>query len=94
MGRGRRGRRFRRTVAGLPTARFRERLCGMACHAGLIVVAAGPACTSRWGAQHWKKPLRGQTTKMRVTRHHAAAVAIGRRALGHGIRRRLDIRCG
>lgn len=88
MGRGKRGKTFRRTVAGLPTARFRDRLSGMAHHAGLIVVAVGPAYTSRWGAQHWKQPLQQQSKTTIVTGHHAAAVAIGRRALGHGTRRR------
>ncbi|MGW1747849.1 transposase [Streptomyces sp. NPDC002092] len=88
MGRGRRGKTFRRTVAGIPTARFRERLRGMAHHAGLMVVAVDPAYTSRWGAQHWTTPLQTQTRKTTVTRHHSAAVAIGRRALGYGIRRR------
>ncbi|WP_327305283.1 hypothetical protein OG730_18590 [Streptomyces sp. NBC_01298] len=88
MGRGKRGKAFRRTVAGLPTARFRDRLSGMAHHAGLLVVAVDPAYTSRWGAQHWKAPLQQQSKTTIVTGHHAAAVAIGRRALGHGIRRR------
>lgn len=59
MGCGRRGKTFRRTVAGIPTARFRERLRGMACHAGLIVVAVDPAYTSRWGGQHWTRPPTG-----------------------------------
>ncbi|MFJ7268607.1 hypothetical protein ACIQV3_18510 [Streptomyces sp. NPDC099050] len=88
MGRGKRGKAFRRTVAGLPTARFRDRLSGMAYHVGLIVVAVDPAYTSRWGAQHWKQPLQQQSKITIVTGHHAASVAIGRRALGHGIRRR------
>ena len=88
MGRGRRGKTFRRTVAGIPTARFRERLRGMAHHAGLVVVAVDPAYTSRWGAQHWTTPLQEQSKKTTVTRHHGAAVAIARRALGYGIRRR------
>jgi hypothetical protein len=87
MGRGGRGRRFRRTVAGIPTARFRDRLRGMACHQGLPVIAADPAYTSRWGAQHWAKPLQAQS-RTSVTRHHGAAVAIGRRSLGYRIRRR------
>ncbi|MES4901452.1 MULTISPECIES: hypothetical protein [unclassified Streptomyces] len=87
MGRGRRGKAFRRTVAGIPTARFRERLRGMAYHQGLVVVAVDPAYTSRWGAQHWQAPLDDQS-KTKVTRHHAAAVAIGRRGLGQRIRRR------
>ncbi|MEU8432899.1 hypothetical protein AB0F18_08270 [Streptomyces sp. NPDC029216] len=88
MGRGKRGKDFRRTVTGLPTAKFRERLRGMAHHAGLVVVAVDPAYTSRWGAQHWKEPLQRQSKTTLVTGHHAAAVAIGRRALGHGARRR------
>ncbi|MBL1117273.1 hypothetical protein JK364_33560 [Streptomyces sp. 110] len=87
MGRGRRGKAFRRVVAGMPTARFRERLRGMAFHQGLIVVAVDPAYTSRWGAQHWQAPLDDQR-KTKITRHHAAAVAIGRRGLGQRIRRR------
>jgi transposase len=85
MGRGQRGRRFRRTVAGLPTARFRERLRGMAYHAGLVVVAVDPAYTSRWGAEHWRGPLQQQARIRQATRHHAASVAIARRALGQGI---------
>ncbi|MDX3226168.1 hypothetical protein [Streptomyces sp. ME19-01-6] len=87
MGRGWRGKAFRRTVAGIPTARFRERLRGMACHRGLTVIAVDPAYTSRWGAQHWQAPLDNQT-KCTVIGHHAAAVAIGRRGLGQRIRRR------
>ncbi|MER6994344.1 hypothetical protein [Streptomyces sp. NPDC000410] len=91
MGRGARGKRFRRTVAGLPTARFRERIRGMAHHAGLVVIAVDPAYTSRWGTQHWQAPLQQQTRTITVTRHHAASVAIGRRALGHGMRRRSGV---
>jgi hypothetical protein len=87
MGRGRRGKTFRRTVSGIPTARFRERLRNMAYHRSLVVIAVDPAYTSRWGAAHWQHPLQQQTTTT-VTRHHAAAVAIGRRGLGHRIRRR------
>ncbi|MFD7263576.1 hypothetical protein [Streptomyces sp. NPDC059874] len=49
MGRGKRGKTFRRTVAGIPTEQSKTAL---------------------------------------VTGHHAAAVAIGRRALGYGLRRR------
>ena len=57
MGRGRRGKKFRATVAGLPTAQFRDRLAAMAYQAGLWIIAVDPAYTSRWGAQHWLKPL-------------------------------------
>jgi len=88
MGRAQRGKRFRRTVAGIPTARFRDRLRGMAFHAGLVVVAVDPAYTSKWGAQHWRKPLQAQSKTTTVTRHHAASMAVGRRALGYSLRRR------
>jgi hypothetical protein len=87
MGRGGLGKRFRRTVAGIPTAKFRERLRGMAYHQGLVVIAVDPAYTSIWGEKHWKHPLQ-QQTKTTVTRHHGAAVAIGRRGLGYRARRR------
>lgn len=87
MGRGKRGKTFRRTVAGIPTAKFRERLRSMAFHAGLVVIAVDPAYTSRWGGQHWQTPVQ-QQSKTTATRHHGAAVAIGRRGLGHRIRRR------
>jgi hypothetical protein len=89
LGRGARGKRFRRTVAGLPTRQFRDLLAGMAANAGLWVVAVDPAWTSVWGARYWQAPLK-QSTKNSVTvsRHHAAAVVIGRRGLGLGARRR------
>ncbi|MEU2506876.1 hypothetical protein ABZ621_19495 [Streptomyces sp. NPDC007863] len=91
MGRGRRGKTFRRTVAGIPTAKFRERLRSMAFHAGLVVLAVDPAYTSVWGERYWKTPLQQQNQKNQqttVTRHHGASVAIARRALGHRVRRR------
>jgi IS605 OrfB family transposase len=87
MGRGQRGKRFRRTVAGIPTSKFRSRLTAMAARRGIAVIGVDPAYTSRWGAQHWAKPLQQQTSDP-VTRHHAAAAAIGRRGLGMAIRRR------
>ncbi|MEV6294605.1 IS200/IS605 family accessory protein TnpB-related protein [Streptomyces sp. NPDC051896] len=81
-----RRKRFRKLISGMPVARLRARLAGMAAELGIPLVAVDPAYTSTWGAQHWQKPL---TTKDRkTTRHDAAAVAIGRRALGHPIRRR------
>ncbi|WP_063730733.1 IS200/IS605 family accessory protein TnpB-related protein [Streptomyces sp. RTd22] len=78
--------RFRQLISGMPTAKLRARLLSMAAELGIPVVAVDPAYTSRWGAQHWQKPLTSDNRK--TTRHHAAAVAIGRRALGHTIRRR------
>ncbi|WP_315894467.1 hypothetical protein [Streptomyces sp. P9(2023)] len=90
MGRGGRGKTFRRAVAGIPTAKFRERLRSMAFHAGLVVIAVDPAYTSIWGERYWKAPLQ-QQTKTTVTRHHGASVAIARRGLGHRIRRRAGV---
>src|SRR5665647_2191450 len=97
MGRGRRGKKFRSTVAGLPTAQFRDRLAAMAWAAGLWVIAVDPAYTSRWGAQHWLRALQQnqqqtqqdhQTSAASVSGHHAAAVAIGRRARTLTVRRK------
>lgn len=85
--RGHQGRRFRRLVAGIPTAGVRDRLTQMTCNAGLWVVAVDPAYTSRWGAQHWLPHLRRHHPN--TTGHHAAAVVIGRRGLGHRARRRV-----
>ncbi|MFJ5155199.1 IS200/IS605 family accessory protein TnpB-related protein [Streptomyces sp. NPDC088353] len=81
-----RRKRFRKLISGMPTARLRARLMSMAAELGATVVAVDPAYTSRWGAQHWQKPLTSKNRK--PTRHDAATVAIGRRALGHPIRRR------
>jgi hypothetical protein len=91
LGRGRRGKRRRRAIAGIPTGRFRDRLVQMAHNQGLWVVAADPAYTSRWGGQHWQAPLQQRHPTTIVTRHHAASVVIGRRALGYRARRRAGI---
>jgi len=89
LGRGKRGKRLRRTIAGLPTRRFRDRLRGMAARRGIAIIGVDAAYTSRWGAQHWRKPLQQQTSDPDVvTGHHGAAAAIGRRGLGLAIRRR------
>lgn len=88
LGRGKRGKALRRTVAQIPTAKFRERIRGMAYHAGLVLLAVDPAYTSRWGGRYWTAPLQDQTKQITVTRHHGAAVAIARRGLGQRVRRR------
>jgi IS605 OrfB family transposase len=89
LGRGQSGKRLRRTIAGIPTRKFRTRLTGMAARRGIAVIGVDPAYTSRWGAQHWHKPLQQQASDpTAVTPHHGAAVAIGRRGLGLAIRRR------
>jgi hypothetical protein len=88
--RGKRGRWYRRMVAGIPTGKFRDRLAQMAANAGLAVIAVDPAYTSRWGGEHWLAPLREQNS-VTPTGHHAAAVVIGRRAHGHRARRRAGV---
>jgi hypothetical protein len=93
MGRGSRGKQFRRTVSAIPTGNFRRRLVAMAAHRGLAVIAVDPAYTSMWGGQHWLPSLRTSHSKSfgpKVTRHHAASVVIGRRSLGIGARRRAE----
>jgi IS605 OrfB family transposase len=82
MGRGSRGKRFRRTVSGIPTSVFRNRMSGQAHRHSFRVFAVNPAYTSVWGEQHWRTPYEN------VTRHDAAATVIGRRAQGFKARRR------
>jgi IS605 OrfB family transposase len=83
LGRGRRGKAFRRTVSGIPTRQLQERLAGMAANAGLWVVAVDPAWTSVWGGRSWQGLLDEQTkVSVAVSRHHAAALVIGRREPG------------
>jgi len=82
MGRGQRGKRFRKTVTEVPTNVFRRRLTGQAHKHGIRLWAVNPAYTSVWGDQYWRKPYEN------VTRHEAAATVIGRRAQGHKARRR------
>jgi hypothetical protein len=84
--RGRRGKSFRALVAGMPTAKFRDRLVQMVTNTGLSVVAVDPAYTSRWGAEHWLAPLRNISRE--ASGHHAAALVIGRRGLAQRARRR------
>ncbi len=85
MGRGQRGKRFRRSVAGIPTAVFRNRLCTQADRHGISLYAVNPAYSSVWGDQHWRTPYEN------VTRHEAAATVIGRRAQGLKARRRKGV---
>lgn len=81
-----RRKRFRQLISGIPTGKLKARLVSMAAEQGLAVIAVDPAYTSMWGGQHWHKPLTAPHRKM--SRHDAAGIAIGRRALGHPIRRR------
>ncbi|WSQ15431.1 transposase [Streptomyces sp. NBC_01231] len=79
-----RNKRFRRLLSRFPTARLKARLVSMAAEQDIAIVAVDPAYTSRWGAQHWQKPL--TTPRHKPSRHDAASIAVGRRALGHPIR--------
>ncbi|MCJ0872214.1 transposase [Streptomyces sp. AP-93] len=81
-----RRKRFRQLISGIPTGRLKARLVSMAEEHDLAIVAVDPAYTSKWGGQHWQKPLVAPRREM--SRHDAAGIAIGRRALGHPIRRR------
>ena len=80
--RGRRGRDFRRAVSAIPTGKLRDRLVQMAANAGLSVIVIDPAYTSRWGAEHWLRPLREHHPK--ATGHHAAALVTGDAGSGTG----------
>lgn len=94
LGRGRRCKRFRSIVSGIPTRRFGALITGMAANHGLWVIAVDPGWTSRWGRRYWQTPL-NRTTKpsCTVTRHHAAAAVIARRGLGLKARRRPGVTC-
>ncbi|MFE3460555.1 IS200/IS605 family accessory protein TnpB-related protein [Nocardiopsis aegyptia] len=81
-----RRKQFRNLISGMPTGRLRARIVSMAAGLGIMIVAVDPAYTSKWGVAHWRTPL--NSSKRTMTRHDAASVAIGRRALGHPIRRR------
>ncbi|MET9675991.1 IS200/IS605 family accessory protein TnpB-related protein [Streptomyces sp. NPDC006482] len=81
-----RRKRFRQLISGMPTGKLKARLVSMAAEQNLAIVAVDPAYTSMWGDQHWREPL--TSNKRKMSRHDAAGIAIGRRALGHPIRRR------
>lgn len=91
MGRGKKAKTFRATVSGMPTAKFRGRLQAMCARAGVTLTAVNPAYTSQWGQEHWKKPLSVSVREKNVTRHHSAAVVIGRRGLSLSARRRKGV---
>jgi hypothetical protein len=57
----------------MPVSRLRTRLVSMAAELGITIVAVDPAYTSKWGGQHWQKPL--TSNKRATTRHDAASVA-------------------
>jgi hypothetical protein len=78
-----RNRAFRDLLTRFPTAQFRDRLPRMARSRNLAIIAVDPAYTSRVGGASWEQALFDDSVI--VTRHEGAAVAIGRRALAHGL---------
>jgi putative N-acetylmannosamine-6-phosphate epimerase len=56
----------------MPTGRLRARLTSMTDQSGIAVIAVDPAYTSRWGAQHWQKPLTHHHRKTTVTMRRAS----------------------
>jgi IS605 OrfB family transposase len=83
MGRGQRGKRFRKTVAGIPTAVFRDRLTAQTHKRGIALWAVNPAYTSAWGDQHWqtlreRHPARGSRHRDRAPRPGPPGPATGR----------------
>ena len=88
LGRGKRGKQFRRQIAGIGTARFKATIAAMASTRGLAVIAVDPAYTSRWaGKYRWHHTL-NCSSDHRCSSHHGAAVVIARRGLGLGARRK------
>jgi hypothetical protein len=77
---------FRKVVCGVPTRQFRDRLVTMASRRGIVVCGVPAAYSSIWGKEHWRAPL--STKHHKVSEHTAAAVVLGRRALGYSARRR------
>ena len=80
-------------LAGLPSAtrdgHLRAAISALIATAkarGARAIVIDPACTSRWAAEHWLRPLREHHPK--AAGHHAAALVTGRRGLGHRARRR------
>ncbi len=74
---------FRHLIHGFPTTQFQDRVVAMAATQGLAVIAVDPRYTSRYGGASWQRAL--STPTVLATRHEGASVAIGRRALGHGL---------
>jgi IS605 OrfB family transposase len=77
---------FRHTIHEFPTTQFKDRVVAMAATQGLAVIAVDPRYTSRYGGASWQQALSSPTVP--ATRHEGASVAIGRRALGHGLKTR------
>ena len=87
MGRGRRGKQFRRKVANIPTGKFKDTIIAMAANRGISVIAVDPAYTSKWSRQHRWAATVNCSPDHPCSSHHGAAAVIGRRGLGLAARR-------
>ena len=88
MGRGSKGKAFRRKVAGIPTGKVRNYTTCMAYNRGKGLIAVDPAYTSKHGKKHWLGPMQNTHKGKHATGHHGACAAIGRRGKGFKARRR------
>lgn len=77
---------FRSVICSIPVRQFRDRLVAMAARRGIAVAGVPAAYSSIWGRAWWQAPL--STKHHTVSGHTAAAVVLGRRALGHSARRK------
>ena len=94
MGRGRRGKSFRKKVLGMATGKFREFLRCMAYNEGIHIIAVDPAYTSIIGKRDWLQPIKSSQRGKHATSHHAACQPIGRRARGFKVGRKIGAVAG
>ena len=75
---------FRHPIAGFPTTQFKDRCRRDGSHPGARGDRGRPALHQPGtAARRWQRAL--STPTVVATRHEGASVAIGRRALGHGL---------
>ena len=86
---GKKGKQYRKMLHNFPTAAFTSLLMPMVSNRDAFdgVIIVDPAYTTKWGKQHWVKPL-NNSRRGDWSGHHAASYVIGRRGLGYGAKRR------
>ena len=100
LGRGQRGKRFRRAVAGIPTAKFRTRLTAMAARRGVAVIGVDAAYTSQLGQPILENPLTaadfrsGHPPSRRGGRDRQTWPRLGDQATAGRTPQRTEDRCG
>lgn len=80
LGTGRKLKHFRKLVASMPTAKFKNRLVSMLYNRNLYVIAVDPAYTSKWAKKYWN----GKYTQEVVHVHIGSKSADGNATLGSG----------